>query len=46
LYGCETWLIILREEHKKRALKKIFGPKREEVKGAWRKLYNVELHDF
>ena len=38
LYGCETWLLTLREEHwlrvfKIRALKKIFGPKRDEVTG-------------
>jgi hypothetical protein len=36
LYGCETWSLILREEHRlrvfeNRALKKIFGPKKAEV---------------
>jgi len=31
---------------KKRGLKKILGPKREEVKGGWRKLHNEELHDL
>jgi len=31
---------------KKRALKKILGPKREEVKGGWRKLHSEELHDL
>jgi hypothetical protein len=48
LHGCETWSLILREEHRLRAfenrvLKKIFGPKRDEVTGEWRKLHNEEL---
>jgi len=47
-YGCETWSLILREERKlglfeKRVLRKIFGPKRDEVIGDWRKLHNEEL---
>jgi hypothetical protein len=50
LYGCETWSLTLREEHrrrvfKNRVLRKIFGPKREED-GSWRKLHNDELHDL
>jgi hypothetical protein len=50
LYGCETWSLILREEHRlrvfeNRVLRKIFGPKREED-GSWRKLLNDELHDL
>jgi hypothetical protein len=49
LYGCETWSLILREEHRLRVfensvLRKIFGPKREED-GSWRKLHNDDLHD-
>jgi hypothetical protein len=49
LYGCETWPFTLREEHKLRVfenkvLKIIFGPKRDEVTGEWRKLHNEELH--
>jgi hypothetical protein len=45
LYGCETWSLKLREEHKmcvfeNRALRRIFGPKRDEVMGDWRKLHN------
>jgi hypothetical protein len=49
LYGCETWSLTLREEHilrvyDNRVLKKIFGPKRDEVMGGWRKLHNKELH--
>jgi len=43
LYGCETWLLTLREERRlrvfeNRALRRIFGPKRDEVTGEWRKL--------
>jgi sorting nexin-29 len=45
LYGCETWSLTLREEHRlsvfeNRVLRKIFGPKRDEVMGEWRKLHN------
>jgi hypothetical protein len=45
LYGCETWFLTLREEHKVRVsenivLRRIFGPKRDEVTGRWRKLHN------
>jgi hypothetical protein len=41
LYGCETWILTLREEHKlrvfeKRVLRKILGPKRDKVTGEWR----------
>jgi hypothetical protein len=51
LYGCETWSLTLREEHKlgvfeHRVLKRIFGPKRDEVTGEWRKLHDEELHDL
>jgi hypothetical protein len=50
LYGCETWSLTLREEHtlkvfENRVLRRIFGPKRDEVTGDWRKLYNEELHN-
>jgi hypothetical protein len=49
LYGCETWSLTLREEHglrvfENRVLRRIFGPKRDEVTGGWRKLHNEELH--
>ncbi|KAJ4430709.1 hypothetical protein ANN_19300 [Periplaneta americana] len=49
LYGCETWTLTLREEHRFRVfenkvLRKIFGAKRDEVTGEWRKLHNIELH--
>jgi hypothetical protein len=48
LYGCETWSLTLREEHRlrvfeDRVLRRIFGPKRDEVTGGWRKLHNEEL---
>jgi hypothetical protein len=43
LYGCETWSLTLREEHRLRVLRRIFGPKRDEVMGEWRKLHNKEL---
>jgi hypothetical protein len=51
LCGCETWSLTLREDHRLRVLEnrvlmRIFGPKRDEVTGRWRKLRNEELHDF
>ena len=51
LYGCETWLLTLREERKlrvfeNRVLRRVFGPKRDEVTGEWRKLHNEELNDL
>jgi hypothetical protein len=49
LYGCETWSLTLREEQRlrvfdNRVLRRIFGPKRDEVTGEWRKLHIEELH--
>jgi hypothetical protein len=46
LYGCETWSLTLREEHRLRVLRRIFGPKRDEVTGEWRKLHSEELCDL
>jgi hypothetical protein len=51
LYGCETWSLTLREEHRlrvlrNRVLRRIFGPKRGEVTEEWRRLRNEELHDL
>ena len=51
LYGCETWLLTLRGEHRlrvfeNRVLRRIFGPKRDEVTGEWRKLHNEELNNL
>jgi len=48
LYGCETWSLTLREERRltvfeNRVLRRIFGAKRDEVTGEWRKLHNEEL---
>jgi hypothetical protein len=51
LYGCETWFFTLREENRlrvfeNRVLRRISGPKRDEVTGEWRTLHNEELHIF
>jgi hypothetical protein len=47
--GCETWSLTLKEEHRlkvfeNRVLRRIFGPKRDEVTREWRKLHNEELN--
>jgi hypothetical protein len=46
LYGCQTWLLIFRAERRLRVLRRIFGPKRDEVIGDWRKVHNEELNDL
>jgi hypothetical protein len=51
LYRCETWSLTLRKERRlrvceKRVLRRVFGPKRDEVTGEWRKLLNEELSDL
>jgi hypothetical protein len=51
LYGCETWSLTLREKHRlrvfeNRVLRRIYGPKRNEVTREWRKLHNEELRDL
>jgi hypothetical protein len=51
LYGCETWSVTLREEHRlrvfeNRVLRGVFGPKSDEVTGEWRKLHSGELHNL
>ena len=51
LYGCETWSLPLREEHRlrvfeNRMLRRILGPKRDRVTVQWRKLHNEELNDL
>jgi hypothetical protein len=51
LYGCETWSLTVREERRlrvfeNRVLRRIFGPKRDEETGGWRKLHNEELHNL
>jgi hypothetical protein len=49
LYQCETWSLTLKEDRRlwvfeNRVLRRIFGPKRDEVTGEWRKLHNEELN--
>jgi hypothetical protein len=51
LYGCGTWSLTLREERRlrvfeNRVLRRVFGPKRDEVTGEWRKLHNEEFNDL
>jgi hypothetical protein len=51
LYGCETWSLTIREERRlkvfdNRVLKRIFGLKRDEVIGGWRKLHNEQLYNL
>jgi len=51
LYGCETWSLTLREERRlrvfeNRVLMKVIRPRKDEVTGEWRKLYNEELNDL
>ena len=51
MYGCEAWSLILREERKLRVfenmvLRRIFGPRRDEVTGEWRRLHNEELSNL
>jgi len=51
LYGCETWSLTLREERRwrvfeNRVLSRIFGLRRDEVIGEWRKIHNEELNDL
>jgi hypothetical protein len=51
LYGCETWSLTLKEEQRlnvfeSRVLRRIFGPKRDEVTGEWRRLHDEELNDL
>jgi hypothetical protein len=49
VYGCETWSLTFREERRlrvfeNRVLRRIFGPKRDEVTREWRRLHNKELY--
>jgi hypothetical protein len=51
LYECETWSLTLQEEHRLRVfenmmVRRVFGPKRDENVGGWRKLHNEELHNL
>jgi hypothetical protein len=50
LYGCEMWSLTFWEEHvlsvENRVLRRMFGPKRDEMMGGWRKLHNKEHNLF
>jgi hypothetical protein len=51
LNGCENWSLTLRKEHRlrvfeNRVLRRILGPKRDEVMEEWGKLHNEELCDL
>jgi hypothetical protein len=51
LYGCENWSLTLKDERRlrvfeNRVLRRVFGPKRDEVTGEWRRLHNEELNDL
>jgi hypothetical protein len=51
LYGCGTWSLMLREDGRlrvfeNRVLRRVFGPRRDEVTGEWRKLHNDELNEL
>jgi len=51
LYGCETWSLTLREERKLRVFenivwRRIFGARRDEVTGEWRRLHNKDLNEL
>ena len=51
LCGCETWSLKLKDESRlrvfeNRVLKRIFGPKRDEVTGEWRRLHNEDINDL
>jgi hypothetical protein len=51
LYGCETWSLTVREEHRlkvfeNRVLRRISGPTGDEVTRSWRKLHNEKLHNL
>jgi hypothetical protein len=51
LYWCETWSLTLREEHiggpfENRVVRRIFGPRSNEVMGGWRKVHSEELHNL
>ena len=51
LYGCETWSFTFREERRMRVFenrvrRRIFGPKRDEIAGEWRELYNEKLNEM
>ena len=51
MYGRESWPLIMWQERRlkvfeNRVLRELFGAKRDEVTGEWRKLHNEELNDL
>jgi len=46
LHGCKTWSLTPKEEHRLRVLRRIFGPKRTQTTGQWRKPHNKELYNL
>jgi hypothetical protein len=51
LYGCESWSLLLREDHILRVfgnsmLRRVFGPKMDEMSGGCRELNNEDLHNL
>jgi len=49
--GVKIWSLTLREERKRRVfenmvLRRIFGPRRDEITGEWRRLHNAEINDL
>jgi hypothetical protein len=50
MYGCETWSLTLREEHRLKVFEnrvlRTFGLKRDEMTALWRKLNNEDLRDL
>jgi hypothetical protein len=46
LNGCEIWSRTYTGGIGKRLLRKIFGTKRDEIIGGWKKLHNEELHNL
>ena len=50
VYGCETWSLTLKEEHRLRVFEnrvlRIFGSKRDGVTEEWRKVHNEDLNDL
>jgi hypothetical protein len=46
LSALTSWSLTLREGRKLRVLRRVFGPRRDEVTGDWRRLHNEELNDL
>ena len=44
--GCETWSVLLNEKQRRRVLRRIVGPKRDEETGEWRRLHKEEVYNL